>query len=657
MTGLEHGGDITEGERFRLPVGSVTDYAILLLDEAGQVASWNPGAERSRGYSEREIVGQPSSRFFTDEDRAAGMPERALRVAATEGHFEFEGWHVRKDGTRFWAHTVIDPIRNDTGKPMGFAMITHDLAVRKQTQEALRRSEERFRLLVQSVTDYAIYMLDAHGYVTNWNAGAMRIKGYAPEDIIGQHFSRFYTEEDRIAGLPELGLATAAREGRFEAEGWRVRNDGSRFWAHAIIDAIRDDDGRLLGFAKVTRDITERREAQLALEQAREAFFQAQKMEAIGKLTGGVAHDFNNLLAAVLGSLDLARKRLPAESDALRFINNAIMAAERGATLTQRMLAFARKQELKLEAVDTAALVHNMAELLQRTLGAQVTVDTCFPSTLPTVLADPVQLELAIINLAVNARDAMPGGGRIVISAKEAAVPADNAQGLAPGQYVCLAVADKGEGMDEKTLAQAIDPFFTTKGIGKGTGLGLPMVHGLAEQCGGRLVLKSRKGEGTTAELWLPAVAATATAAPQPPRLRAAPEAAPQGSLTVLAVDDDRLVLNYTVALLQELGHRVVEASSGKQALEILGRQPVDLLITDYLMPEMTGTQLAEIVRAGWPRLPVLLVTGYAELHPQKSPDLPRLHKPFQQEQLAAAVAELTEASRAPAPELQFVNR
>ena len=411
MTGLEHGSDITEGERFRLPVGSVTDYAILLLDEAGQVASWNPGAERSRGYSEREIVGQPSSRFFTDEDRAAGMPERALRVAATEGHFEFEGWHVRKDGTRFWAHTVIDPIRNDTGKPMGFAMITHDLAVRKQTQEALRRSEERFRLLVQSVTDYAIYMLDAHGYVTNWNAGAMRIKGYAPEDIIGQHFSRFYTEEDRIAGLPELGLATAAREGRFEAEGWRVRNDGSRFWAHAIIDAIRDDDGRLLGFAKVTRDITERREAQLALEQAREAFFQAQKMEAIGKLTGGVAHDFNNLLAAVLGSLDLARKRLPAESDALRFINNAIMAAERGATLTQRMLAFARKQELKLEAVDTAALVHNMAELLQRTLGAQVTVDTCFPSTLPTVLADPVQLELAIINLAVNARDAMRGAG------------------------------------------------------------------------------------------------------------------------------------------------------------------------------------------------------------------------------------------------------
>ena len=278
------------------------------------------------------------------------MPQRALAIAARDGKFEAEGWRVRKDGTRFWAFVIIDAIY-DNGELIGFAKITRDLTERRQAEEELRRSEELFRRLVEGVTDYAIYMLDPSGIVSNWNAGAQRIKGYGPDEIVGQHFSIFYTDEDRSRGEPARSLAIAEREGRFEAEAWRQRKDGTRFWANVVIDAIRDPSGRLIGFAKITRDITERREAQLALERTREALLHSQKIEAIGKLTGGVAHDFNNLLTVVLGSLDLLRRYLPNDDPRItRLLDNALQGAQRGATLTQRMLAFARRQELDLRA-------------------------------------------------------------------------------------------------------------------------------------------------------------------------------------------------------------------------------------------------------------------------------------------------------------------
>ena len=291
--------------RYRLLIEAVTDYAIYMLDPTGIVTSWNPGAQRFKGYAPSEIIGQHFSRFYTEEDRKQGIPALALKTAVREGKFESEGWRVRKDGSRFWAHVVIDPIRTAAGELVGFAKITRDLTERKLVEEALKQSQEQFRLLVQGVSDYAIYMLDPEGVVANWNLGAHRIKGYTSEEIIGNHFSIFYTDEDRKAGEPQKALETAERDGRSEKEGWRVRKDGSRFWAHVIIDAIRDDDGKLIGYAKITRDITERREAQRQLEVAREALMQSQKMEAIGQLTGGVAHDFNNLLMAVLGSLEL----------------------------------------------------------------------------------------------------------------------------------------------------------------------------------------------------------------------------------------------------------------------------------------------------------------------------------------------------------------
>src|SRR5947209_7056116 len=393
-----------------------------MLDPSGVITSWNAGAQRFKGYKPAEILGQHFSRFYTDEDRASGLPERALQTAVTAGRFEQEGWRVRKDGTRFWAHVIIDRICDTSGNILGFAKVTRDLSERKAAEEELKRSEERFRLLVQGVTDYAIYMLDPEGRVTNLNMGAERIKGYLAHEVVGEHFSRFYTDEDRASGLPQTALETAAREGRFEREGWRVRKDGTLFWANVVVDAIRDAQGTLIGFAKVTRDMSEKKEAQRALELAQEAFFQSQKMEAVGRLTGGVAHDFNNLLMAVLGSLELLRKRLP--------------------------------DDPKL-----------------------------------TGLLD----------------DAMPDGGTIVVAARVERV-IEEKENLLPGRYVCLSVADTGEGMDAKTLAHAAEPFFTTKGIGKGTGLGLSMVHGMSEQIGGRLVLKSREGEGTIAEIWLPEI-------------------------------------------------------------------------------------------------------------------------------------------------------
>jgi PAS domain S-box-containing protein len=622
--------------RYELLVQSVTDYAIYLLDPTGVIRSWNAGAERIKGYTAEEIIGRHFSIFYTEEDLQKEIPKTALRTAAEEGRFEAEGWRVRKDGTRFWGSVVIDRIAAPSGELLGFAKVTRDLTERKLAEEELRRSEERFRFLLQSVTDYAIYMLDPDGFVTSWNAGAERFKGYSAGEIIGQHFSRFYGEEDRAAGIPTKALQTALSEGRFEAEGWRYRKGGTRFWASVVIDPVRNDEGKLIGFAKITRDLTERRASQLALEQAQQAFFQSQKMEAIGKLTGGVAHDFNNLLAAIINSVDLARKRSGEGADITRFLDNILEAAQRGATLTHRMLAFARKQELELQTVDLGGLVRGMADLLQRTIGPGIAIETRFPLVLKPVRADAAQLELALMNLAVNARDAMTDGGRIVIAARNEKVLVRN--GLESGDYVCLSVADQGEGMDEETLAKAAEPFFTTKGVGRGTGLGLSMIVGMAEQCGGKVVLQSAKGEGTTAEIWLP-VATGAGVSSELPAAREGswPLVAP---LTVLAVDDDEIVLLNTAAMLTDMGHTVLTARSGRDAMRLLGENPVDLLITDFAMPGMTGGELAEAVQAGWPDLPVVMTSGYAEIPNGAALGVPRLPKPFRTYQLAIAIAE-----------------
>lgn len=631
--------------RYRLLVDAITDYAIYLLDADGHVSSWNSGAQRFKGYTEHEILGEHFSRFYTAEDRAAGIPARALSTAEREGRFEAEGWRVRKDGERFWAHAVIDAIRDQQGTLVGFAKITRDLSERKIAEEVLKRSEEQFRLLVQGVTDYAIYMLDPEGNVASWNPGAQRIKGYDPEEIIGQHFSTFYTAEDREDELPRKALATAAGEGRFEREGWRVRKDGTRFWATVIIDAIHDDEGKLIGFAKVTRDITEKREAQDALQRAQVELFQAQKMEAVGQLTGGIAHDFNNLLTAILGSLEIARKKATALPEIIGLIDNAITGAKRGASLTQRLLAFSRKQDLKLEPVELPALVLEMAEMLQRSIGPSIEISTTFPLKLPKVLSDPNQLASALLNLVVNARDAMPDGGLITISARKQSLETGHVNDLGAGEYVCLSVKDEGEGMDEETLEKAVTPFFTTKGVGKGTGLGLPMVQGLMAQSGGCLVMKSQPASGTTAELWLPVANVAQEIVSQGADQQTVEMIEP---LTVLAVDDDSLVLMNTVLMLEDLGHRALQAHSGEDAIEALraGELP-DIVITDHAMPHMTGAELAGKISALYPEVTVVLATGYAELPDGIEIDVPRLSKPFSQRQLQDVIAKAIAATNA----------
>jgi len=630
---------INQEQRFRLLIDAVVDYAIYMTDPSGIITSWNSGARRFKGYEEAEILGQHFSRFYTDQDRAAGLPQRALDTAVREGRFEGEGWRVRKDGTLFWSHVVIDPIiDSQSGALLGFAKITRDLTDRKMAEETLKQSEQQFRLLVQSVTDYAIYMLDPDGQVTNWNLGAQRIKGYLPTEAIGQHFSMFYTPEDRDAGEPKRALSIAASEGRFEKKGWRLRKDGTRFMAHVVIDAIRSDTGTLLGFAKITRDITDATQAQLALEQAREALFQSQKLHAIGQLTGGIAHDFNNLLTVILGNLEIVRKRMPVDPKLAQLLDNATQGALRGVSLTQRMLAFARRQKLTYESVELPVLVQGISGLLRSSMGPSINVQTRFAESLPPVLADINQLELAILNLATNARDAMPQGGRILIAAEESPdsgtatdVP------MPPGRYVCLSIVDEGEGMDEATLASAIDPFFTTKGVGKGTGLGLSMVHGLAEQLGGRLMLKSQKGAGTTAELWLPVAGDSAPG--NSPVQEIQPQ--PVHELLVLVVDDDSLVLTSTRLLIEDLGHRVLCAPSGAQALELLERHPdIDLVITDMAMPQMDGAQLAKLLRERQPTLPIILATGYAERLEGFATQLPRLIKPFKQIDLVRIIGQ-----------------
>ena len=487
--------------------------------------------------------------------------------------------------------------------------------------------ERQFRLLVQSVVDYAIFMLDPTGVVRSWNAGAARMKGYAAEEIIGRHFSSFYTEEDRAAGMPQRALATALSAGKFEAEGWRLRKDGTRFWASVVIDPIRDETGTLRGFAKVTRDITERRKAQQALDEAREVLAQAQKMEAVGQLTGGVAHDFNNLLQAISSSLELIDQRLSAgRSDIAPFTATARAAVDRAATLTRRLLAFARRQPLKPERVDLNALVAGLWDLLGRSVGEQIRLEQRLAEPLWPVHADVNQIESALLNLVINARDAMPDGGCVTVETANAALgPADlvSEPGVEPGDYAVLSVRDSGTGMPPDVLARVFEPFFTTKPIGQGTGLGLSQLYGFARQSGGFVRIDSAIGQGTAVHLHLPRDhAVTAAASAEQAVAVFDPSTGQAGRGTVLVVEDEELVRMLLVEVLEGDGYTTLEAADGTTALARLEeagekaeseeRPPVDLLVTDVGLPGLNGRQLAEAAQARYPDLKVLFLTGYA---------------------------------------------
>jgi PAS domain S-box-containing protein len=613
---------------FRLLVDSVTDYAIYVIDPDGRVATWSVGAERIKGYTAKEIIGQHFSRFFTEKDQAAGRPELALRTARETGRFEDEGWRQRKDGSRFWALAVLVALRDDRGKLIGFAKITRDMTERRAAQQALRESESRFKLLVENVVDYAIYMLDPEGRITNWNSGARQIKGYSANEVIGEHFSRFYTPEDREAGLPERALKTALEKGRYAADGWRIRKDGTRFWASVVVDPIYDEGGSHIGFAKITRDISEQREAQIKLEETREQLFQAQKMEAIGQLTGGVAHDFNNLLTIILGSADMAEALAGDNEKLRRLIGNVRHAARRGESLTKQLLAFSRRQPLQPEFVDLSRQLRIMSDLLARSLRADINIQLDIAPDLRPVEVDASQLELALLNVGLNARDAMPRGGTLRIGARNEGA-----------DRVMVVIEDTGIGMSPQVRERAIEPFFTTKGVGQGSGLGLSQAYGFAKQSGGMLTIASEIDKGTSVTFVLPAAQRRAAAATEDP----VATVRRKGQATILLVEDDHALAELATGMLQGGGFTVFSVSNARAALDVLrSDRQIDLLISDIMMPDMNGAELARIVRRECPGVFILLSTGYAEAAASKiAQEFPLLRKPYGREALLAQVEKI----------------
>lgn len=522
--------------------------------------------------------------------------------------------------------------------------------------EALRVSEQQFQLLVQGVKDYAIFMLDPQGRITTWNSGAEHIKGYRAEEIIGEHFSRFYTEQEQREGVPMRALLRAASEGRHEAEGWRVRKDGTRFRASVVIDAIHDDAGKLIGFAKVTRDVTERHSAQEMLEQARERLLQSQKMEAIGQLSGGVAHDFNNLLTIVIGNLETAQRQLGALSGGVasrlkRALDNAMRGAQRAATLTQRLLAFSRQQPLDPKSLDVNKFIAAEVEFLQRSLGETIEVEAVGSAGVWPVEVDAHQLEAALLNLAVNARDAMPNGGKLTIETSNAFLDQDYCSAnpeVMPGQYVMIAVSDNGSGMTKNIADRAFEPFFSTKGVGQGTGLGLSQVYGFIKQSKGHIKIYSEAGEGTTVKIYLPRLLQEIDRSDE--ERQAADAVEGSGHETILVVEDDRDVRAYLVELLRDLNYRVLSAHDAVSALGMIetGNIRIDLLLTDVVLPGMNGRQLAEQARNRRPDLKVLFTTGYSRnaiVHQGRlDPGVAMIQKPITQDALAARIRDLLDA-------------
>ena len=519
---------------------------------------------------------------------------------------------------------------------------TLEARVRTRAQELdasyaqLRESERRFRLLVESVTDYAIFMLDPSGTVVNWNPGAERLKGYSRAEILGQDFSRFYSEEDRQTGLPGRILELARANGKFESEGWRVRKDGSRFWASVVLHAIRDEEGQLLGFAKVTRDLTERRAAE---EQLR----QAQKMEAVGQLTGGIAHDFNNLLTIISGNLETLQRRMPNREDSSlqRYISSALQGASRAALLTHQLLAFSRRQALDPKSVSVNSLITRTSELLRRTLPEDISIETVLAGGVWNAFVDANQLENCLLNLAVNARDAMPNGGKLTIEAANVYLDEEYAASaeVSSGQYVGIFISDTGIGMTVETATRAFDPFFTTKEVGRGTGLGLSQVYGFVKQSGGHVKIYSEIGVGTTLKLYLPRL--ISNEADDQPRPTAV--TVPRGNgETILVVEDEPNVRSFAIELTRELGYRVLEAHDATTALRLIdGHSEIALLFTDVGLPGgMNGRQLAEEAERRRPNLKVVFTSGYARNaivhHGRLDPGVQLITKPYTFAGLAA---------------------
>jgi PAS domain S-box-containing protein len=669
-------------------VAKITDFAIFMLTPDGIVATWNAGAQRTKGYLAEEIIGRPFTCFYTEEDRQAGVPQRALATARETGIFESIGWRVKKDGSRFWAHVVIDPLYDDDGTLLGFGKVTRDVTAAREAKERETRAKEA---LLRERTEQSRHLLrlfeQAPGFVCFFrgpehvyelqNEAHHRLAGY--RDIIGKPVREalpelagqgFFELLDGVfrSGQPYVGRALPLR-----VEG----PDGARpeRYIDFVYQPIFDDDGRVVGVFSQGNDVTEQvhgatvlaekqrelertigeRTAALAELQTTQAALQhSQKLEAIGKLTGGVAHDFNNILQVIGGNLQLL-KDAPGEMDGKR-LDAAVAAVQRGAKLAAQLLAFARRQPLQPRVVNPARVLQQMDELLRRALGETVEVETIGSAGLWNTMVDPYQLENVLLNLAINARDAMPGGGKLTIELGNAMlddeyVAADH--DLTPGQYVMFAISDNGTGMTKEVLERACEPFFSTKPEGQGTGLGLSMAYGFAKQSGGHFKLYSEVGHGTTVKMYFPrSYKAEAVEAPQ------AGQGKPVGGTeTILVVEDDAAVQATVVQMLSSLGYRVMKADNAANALAILNSGlPIDLLFTDVVMPgEMRSPELARQARLIHPDIEVLFTSGYTQnaiVHDGKlDAGVQLLSKPYGRDQLARKVRQMLAKEGRPAPE------
>ena len=748
-------------ERFRMIVDGVSSHAIIILDPQGIILRWNPGAERIKGYKAEEIVGQHFSRFYTAEDIASGKPQRGLDYAIAHGRFEEEGLRVRKDGSLFWASIAISPLFDNSPEPIGFVKFTQDITERKSTEEALRASETTRRLLIEGISDYAIFMLDSSGIIVTWNAGAEQIDGYPADEIIGRHYSCLFTPESIAEGKPEKELELAAAEGRADIEGWRIRKNGSRFWANGTCAAIYGEGGKVQGFAKVTRDLTAKRQNDELLRsvldhtldgiisiddhgiisminRAGELLFgysttevvgrnvdmlmpepyhsehdryisnylqtgvakvigiggrevkglrkdgstfpmdlaitefqlenhhyfvgivrdvsqrktleaqlqQSQKMEAFGQLAAGVAHDFNNLLTVILGYSELLLLSMSQPFDEKYQMVAEIQRASEGASaLTRQLLAFSRRQILDPKVLDLNSIITETEKMLRRLIGEDVQLVSVLSPNISPVKVDPGQIVQVIMNLAVNARDAMPQGGKLTIETRsielDAAYAATHSE-IRPGNFVMLSVADTGIGMTPEVKARIFEPFFTTKQVGAGTGLGLAVVYGIVKQSGGRIEVYSEPGTGSTFKIYLPAVQNSPGEASVIDSQTLHP-----GSETILLVEDEKMVRELGILALKRNGYKVLSAANGEAAIEILANyeSTIDLLVTDVVMPEMSGRQLAEAAQLGYPNLKVLYVSGYTDdaivRHGILQANVAFLQKPFTPNSLAKKVREV----------------
>jgi PAS domain S-box-containing protein len=673
VTGIFVGGyDVTERVRAEMELREASERVQLALDAGAIVGTWvwsvptdritaderfartfglDPARCR-RGLALAQVV--PS---VHESDRAA--LEKAIAEALERGGAYRCQFRVRQaDGTFRWIEANGHVELDENGQAQRFPGVLLDIEGWRSAEAERDQATELLRTFIEAVPG-VVYAKDRQGRMLVANRGTTELIGKPPEDYIGRTDADFLDDKAQAQAI----MATDARimqSGVAEQVEEAVRlPDGTPAVWLSTKAPLRNDTGEVVGLVGASLDITARKQAEAALresqaelrqlnetlerrvtealaerEQAEEALRQSQKLESMGQLTGGVAHDFNNLLTPIIGSLDVLVRRGVGDERERRLIDGAMQSAERAKTLVQRLLAFARRQPLQPKPVNLAQLVEGMAALVSSTSGPRVTVEVDVRPNLPPVLADPNQLEMAILNLSVNARDAMPEGGRLVISTTPARIGLGHRSKAAPGDYVRLSVSDTGVGMDKATLARAIEPFFSTKGIGKGTGLGLSMAHGLAAQLGGALTIRSRPDYGTRVELWLP-VAKAAVAEPGP----TAPPSVSAAGL-VLLVDDEDLVRASTADMLSDLGFSVTEARSAEEALRIVdGGLAPDIVVTDHLMPGLTGIELARALHQRLiPR--VLIVSGYAE-DDGVSADLPRLTKPFRQAQLAAAIANI----------------